>query len=98
MKKLCSSFVVVERISWTFGVNFSTIFLKMQPKGAAEGFEFFFGEKNNCLIVFGLWAKVTVFWQEIYGRLLKVNFTCPHQNFEGKMVEVNYTIIIFLGP
>ena len=41
MKKLCSSFVVDERIYWTFGVNFLTIFLKLQPTGAAEVFDVF---------------------------------------------------------
>ena len=84
MKKLCSSFLVVERIYWTFGVNFLTIFSKLQPTGAAEVFWCFFGRKSNCLNVFGLWAEVTVFWQKNYGRLLKVNFACPQQNFEKK--------------
>ena len=98
MKKFCSSFLVVERIYWTFGLNFLTVFSKLQPTCAAEGFEVFLGEKSDCLIVFGLWAKITVFWQKIYGRLLKVNFTCPQQDFETKMNEVYFPIIVFLGP
>ena len=98
MRKLCSNFLVVERIYWTFGVNFLTIFSKLQTTCAVDGFEVFLGEKSNCLIVFGHWAKVTVFWQKFYGRLLKVNFTCPQQNFEKKLIEVYFIIITFLGP
>ena len=50
------------------------------------------------MIVSGLWAKVAVFWQKNYGRLLKLNFTCRQQNFEKKWIGVNSIIIIFLGP
>ena len=42
---------------------FDNFFLKLQSTGAAEGFEVFFWGGYNCLIVSGLWAKVTVFLQ-----------------------------------
>ena len=52
MKKPCSSFLVVERKYWTFGVIFWSNFSKLQPTGAAWGFEIFLDEKRNCLIFF----------------------------------------------
>ena len=87
MKKLCSSFLVVERNYWTSGWNFLSNFSKLLPTGAAERFDVFFGEKSNCLIIFGLWEKKNRLsaknsWH--LAGLLKVRFTCPQQNFEKR--------------
>ena len=72
---------IVGLLAWVFLSNF----LKLQPRGGCSGtFWCFFGEKCNCLIVFDLSAKVTVFWQKNYGRLPKLHFMCPQQNFEKK--------------
>ena len=64
MKKLRSSFLVVERTYWTFGLNFLTFFFKTAAYVCSWRFRGFSGEKSICLIVFGCWAKVTVFWQK----------------------------------
>ena len=95
MKKLCSSFLVVERINWTFGVNFLKTFSKLQPTGAAEGFEVFFGEKSNCLIVFGLWAKVTVFWQKNLWQVAKSEFQVSSAELWENMIKVIHNNNIF---
>ena len=100
MKKLCSSFLVVERKYWTFGVIFLSKFLKSATYGRNGTFWcFFFGKKSNCLIVFGLWVKITVIWQKIWHLAvsLKVHFTCPQQNVEKKRMKVIHTIIISFG-
>ena len=67
MKKLWSSFLVVERNYWAFGVNFLSKVLKTAAYGCSGTFWGSFGEKSICLIVFGLWAKKTVVWQKFYG-------------------------------
>ena len=95
MNKLCSSILVVERNYWTFGVMFLSNFSKLQPTVAAEPFEDFFGEKSNCLIVFGHWAKETVLWQKTYSRFAKSAFHVSSAKLWEKMIKVIYTIIIF---
>ena len=95
MNKLCSSILVVEQNYWTFGVIFLSNFSKLQPTLAAEPFEDFFGEKSNCLIVFGHWAKETVLWQKTYSRFAKSAFHVSSAKLWEKMIKVIYTIIIF---
>ena len=97
MKKVLKFFGPWVNLSDFWREFFDNFFFKTAAYGCSGRLRGSSGEKSNCLIVFGLWAKVTVFWQKIYGRLLKVMFTCPQQNFEKKMIEVKYTIIIFLG-
>ena len=72
---------------WIFCQNFS----KVQPTGAAELFDVSFGKKSNCLIVSGLWAKITVISQRIWhlAGSLKVHFLCPQRNFEKKNDKSN---------
>ena len=57
----------------------------------------FFGEKSNCLVIFGFWAKVTNFWQKNSGNLLKLLFTCPQQNLEKKWWKWFLLMTSFLG-
>ena len=96
MKKICSKFFVVERSYWTFGLNILSNLSKLPPMGAANVLSFF-GEKSNCLVIFGFWAKVTNFWQKNSGKLLKVLFTCPQQNFEEKWWKWFILMTSFLG-
>ena len=84
MKKLCSSFLVVERSYWTFGENFLSKFLKLQPKGAAQRFEVFL-ERRVIVWSFSISErKQPSFGKKILAGFLKVHFTCPQQNFEKK--------------
>ena len=71
---------IIGLLAWIFW----HFFFKTAAYGCSGRLWGFLGGKSNCLNVFGLWAKVTVFWQKIYGRLLKVNFECPQQKFEKK--------------
>ena len=84
MMKLCSSFlVVIERNYSTFGVKILGNLSKLQPTCAPELFEVFFGEKSNCLSVFGLWAKVSKFWQKKIGRVAKTTFYVSRGTISG---------------
>ena len=95
MKKFNPSFLVFERNYWNFGVNFLSKFSKLQPMGAAERFEVFFGEKSNCLVLFGFWEKVTIFWQKKLWQVAKSAFHVSSAKLWEKMMKVLYTIIIF---
>ena len=64
-KNVCSSCLVVERIFSTFGVKALVNVSKLQPMCPAERLKVSFGEKSNCSSVFGLWVKVSIFWQSI---------------------------------
>ena len=71
MKKPCSSFLVVERKYWTFGVIFWSNFSKLQPTSAAWGFEIFLERREIVWFFFGLGVKVTVFSQKNFGVVVK---------------------------
>ena len=84
MKKLCTSFLVVGRRHWTFGENFLSKFLKLQPEGAAQRFEVFL-ERRVIVWPFSISErKQPSFGKKLLAGFLKVHFTCPQQNFEKK--------------
>ena len=81
MKKLCSTFLVVERIYWTFAVNFLSNFSKLQPTGAAERFEALL-ERSVILWSFLVSERKLPYFGKKFRQVAKVQFTCPQQNFE----------------
>ena len=94
MKKFCSNFLVFERNYWNFGLNFLSNLSKLPPMGAAKVL-IFFGEKSNCLVIFGIWAKVTNFWQKNFWQVAKSAFYVFSAKLWEKMVKVIYTNDIF---
>ena len=100
MKKPCSSFLVVERNYWTFGVIFCSKISKLQPTGAAWGFEIFFGEKSNCLIFFqtpsesnGLFAKKFRHGCQNYSLRVRRNSFSTIFLEEGNFAQVFWSLI-----
>ena len=55
----------------------------------------FFGEKSNCLVIFGFWAKVTNFWQKNFWQVAKSAFHVSSAKLWEKMKKVIYTNDIF---
>ena len=99
MKKLCSIFLVVERKYWTFGVNFLSIFTKLQPTVAAESFDDFFGEKSICLI-FSVSERKKPSFDKKYmalGSVAKSAFHVSSEKLWEKITKVINTIIISFG-
>ena len=83
MMKLCTSFlVVVERnssnLAWKFWQICQNCSLRVQ-----RNISRFFGEKSNCLSVFGFWAKASEFWQKKIGRVAKTTFYVSRGTISG---------------
>ena len=81
MKKLWSTFLVVERNYWTFAVNFLSNFSKLQPTGAAERFEALL-ERSVILWSFLVSERKLPYSGKIFRQVANVQFTCPQQKFE----------------
>ena len=67
--KLFGRWEKILDLAWIFGK-----FVKSVAYVCRWTFWEFFGEKPNCLGVFGLRAKVSIFWQKILGRVAKTTF------------------------
>ena len=99
MKKLCSSFLVVERNYWTFGWNFLSNFSKLQPTGAAERFDVFLERRVT------VWSFLVSEWKKpsfgkkfmAFGRVAKSAFHVSSAKLWEKMTKLIYTIIISVG-
>ena len=71
-------------------------FLKTTAYGCSGTFWGSFGENSNSLIVCGLWAKVTIFWQKISAGC-QIAFHVSSAKLWEKMIKVIFSIIISFG-
>ena len=99
MNKICSSFLVVERKYWTFGVNFLSIFSKLQPTVAAERFDVFL-EGRVFVWSFSVSERKKPCFDKKYmalGSVAKSAFHVSSAKLWEKMTKVINTIIISFG-
>ena len=94
MKKPCSKILSLSEINGILGWTFCQI-SQSCSLWVQRTFWGFFGEKSNCLVIFGFWAKVTNFWQKNFWQVAKSAFHVSSAKLWEKMVKVIYTIDIF---
>ena len=79
-----------------FCCDFFVKFLKTAAYRCSRTFWGSFGEKRNSLIVFGLWAKVTIFWQKISAGCQSA-IQVSSAKLGQKMIKIFFNIIISFG-
>ena len=90
------AFSVSERKHPAFGKKFMEGLPKVHFT-CIRNFWRLFSEEKNCLSVFGLWAKLSSFWQKIYGTVAKSAFHVSTAKLWERVIKVIYIIIVFLG-
>ena len=86
MKKLYSTFLVVEWNYWIFGVNFLSNFSKLQPTRAADCFEALL-ERSVILWSFLVSERNLPNFGKKIRQVANFHFTCTQQNFEKKWLK-----------
>ena len=95
MKKLCSSFLVVERIYWTFGVTFFVKILKAAAYGCSGTFWGFFRREEKLFGPFRFLSESNHLLAKNLWQVAESEFQVSSAELWENMINVIHTINIF---